>query len=63
MVSSLALAETQSPDIGLSFFRDVMLFTEEEIGQVTEDAIQFYSVLYVVAGRWKRDLAIYPTRG
>ena len=46
VVSSLALVETQSPDIGLSFFRDVMLFTEEEIEQVTEDAIQFFNTMY-----------------
>ena len=29
-------------DYSLSFFRDVMLFTEEEIAQVEEDAIQFF---------------------
>ena len=33
-------------DSSLSFFRDVMLFTEEEIAQVEEDAIQFYKTRY-----------------
>ena len=33
-------------DSSLSFFRDVMLFTEEEIAQVEEDAIQFYNTRY-----------------
>ena len=33
-------------DSGFSFFRDVMLFTEEEIAQVEEDAIQFYKTRY-----------------
>ena len=34
------------PDSSLSFFRDVMLFTEEEIVQVTDDAIQFYNTRF-----------------
>ena len=33
-------------DSSLSFFRDVMLFTEEEIAQVTEDAIQFFNTRF-----------------
>ena len=33
-------------DSSLSFFRDVMLFTEEEIAQVEEDAIQFYNTRF-----------------
>ena len=34
------------PDYSLSFFRDVMLFTEEEIVQVEEDAIQFFNTRF-----------------
>ena len=33
-------------DSSLSFFRDVMLFTEEEIAQVEEDAIQFFDTRF-----------------
>ena len=33
-------------DYSLSFFRDVMLFTEEEIAQVTDDAIQFFKTRF-----------------
>ena len=35
-----------APDSSLSFFREVMLFTEEEIVQVTEDAIQFFNTRF-----------------
>ena len=35
-----------APDSSLSFFREVMLFTEEEIVQVTNDAIQFYNTRF-----------------
>ena len=44
-VVSAPLAFIQA-DTDLSFFRDVMLFTEEEIEQVTEDAIQFFNTMY-----------------
>ena len=33
-------------DSSFSFFRNVMLFTEEEIAQVEEDAIQFYNTRF-----------------
>ena len=33
-------------DSSLSFFRDVMLFTEEEIMQLEEDAIQFFNTRF-----------------
>ena len=33
-------------DTSLSYFRDVMLFTEEEIAQVEEDAMQFYKARF-----------------
>ena len=33
-------------DSSLSFFRDIMLFTEEEIAQVEEDAIQFFNTRF-----------------
>ena len=41
-----ASAAQAAPDSSLSFFREVMLFTEEEIVQVTNDAIQFFNTRF-----------------
>ena len=43
VVSSSAI---QLPDSSLSFFREAMLFTDEEIMQVEEDAIQFFNTKF-----------------
>ena len=39
-------SELTIPDPNLSFFKDVMHFSEREIQQVTEDAIQFYKTRF-----------------
>ena len=36
------------PDSSLSFFRDVMLFTDKEIAEVEEDAIQFFIIRFAL---------------
>ena len=44
VISSPSAAVIPDPD--LTFFRGVMLFSEEEIEKVTNDAIQFFNVKY-----------------
>ncbi len=35
-----------SPDVDLKFFKDIMLYTDQEIEDATQDAIEFFSTKY-----------------